>query len=162
MSVLEIWGAEYQENDCILIKPEDRGVLEAVCKRERCLMQVRRANNRPAWHACLRDPGAVRTDRILRQWRGRKLCSVSKAPSVISNALPAQVLGSIDGSGRIRLVDPQAPPGTPTPVDLELETVLGSMPNKTFRFSRTPLESQPLNLPEVIDAHKTSLAEPCG
>ena len=43
MSVLEIWGAEYQENDCILIKPEDRSVLEAVCKRERCLMQARRS-----------------------------------------------------------------------------------------------------------------------
>ena len=41
MSVLEIWGAEYQENDCILIKQEDRGVLAAICERERCLMQVR-------------------------------------------------------------------------------------------------------------------------
>ena len=66
-------------------------------------------------------------------------------------ALSTQVLGSIDGSGRIRLVDPQAPPDAPTPVDLELETVLGSMPNKTFRFSRTPLQSQPLILPEVIE-----------
>lgn len=42
MSVLEIWGAEYQENDCLLIKPEDRGVLEAICGRERCSMQVPR------------------------------------------------------------------------------------------------------------------------
>ena len=41
MSVLEIWGAEYQENDCILIKQEDRGTLEAICARERCLMQAR-------------------------------------------------------------------------------------------------------------------------
>ena len=41
MSVLEIWGAEYQENDCLLIKPESRDLLEAVCARERCLMQVR-------------------------------------------------------------------------------------------------------------------------
>lgn len=41
MSVLEIWGAEYQENDCILIKAEDKGVLEAICARERCLMQAR-------------------------------------------------------------------------------------------------------------------------
>ncbi len=41
MSVLEIWGAEYQENDCILIKQEDRGTLEAICGRERCLMQAR-------------------------------------------------------------------------------------------------------------------------
>ena len=73
-----------------------------------------------------------------------------------------QVLGSIDGSGRIRLVDPQAPPGTPTPVDLELETVLGSMPNKTFRFSRTPLESRPLNLPEVITALRPRHVDCCG
>lgn len=41
MSVLEIWGAEYQENDCLLISPENRGLLEAICDRERCLMQVR-------------------------------------------------------------------------------------------------------------------------
>jgi len=41
LSVLEIWGAEYQENDCLLIKPEDRGKMEALCARERCIMQVR-------------------------------------------------------------------------------------------------------------------------
>lgn len=41
MSVLEIWGAEYQENDCLLIKPGDRGLLQSICDRERCLMQVR-------------------------------------------------------------------------------------------------------------------------
>ena len=40
MSVLEMWGAEYQENDCLLIKPEDRPVLEAICTRERCSMQA--------------------------------------------------------------------------------------------------------------------------
>jgi len=40
LSVLEIWGAEYQENDCLLIKPEARGLLESICARERCLMQV--------------------------------------------------------------------------------------------------------------------------
>jgi hypothetical protein len=40
MSVLEIWGAEYQENDCLLIKPADRALLERVCARERCIMQV--------------------------------------------------------------------------------------------------------------------------
>lgn len=32
-----------------------------------------------------------------------------------------QVLGEIDGSGRITLVDPTAPPEAPTPVDLDLE-----------------------------------------
>ncbi|CAD7696531.1 unnamed protein product [Ostreobium quekettii] len=40
MSVLEIWGAEYQENDCLLIKPGDRALFEGICLRERCLMQV--------------------------------------------------------------------------------------------------------------------------
>ena len=70
----------------------------------------------------------------------------------------AQVLGSIDGSGRIRLVDPEAPPGTPTPVDLDLETVLGSMPNKTFRFDRKPLDLRPLALPQV---RLWSSAGPC-
>ncbi len=40
MSVLEIWGAEYQENDALLIKPDARGLLEEVCRRERCNMQV--------------------------------------------------------------------------------------------------------------------------
>ena len=42
MSVLEIWGAEYQENDCLLIRAEHRALLEAVCARERACMQVRR------------------------------------------------------------------------------------------------------------------------
>ena len=41
MSVLEIWGAEYQENDCILIKPEDEALLQSICDRERTYMQVR-------------------------------------------------------------------------------------------------------------------------
>jgi phosphoribosylformylglycinamidine synthase len=45
MSVLEIWGAEYQENDCLLISPENRDLLEAICDRERCLMQVRALNH---------------------------------------------------------------------------------------------------------------------
>ena len=40
MSVLEIWGAEYQENDALLIKPESRELLQEICRRERCNMQV--------------------------------------------------------------------------------------------------------------------------
>ena len=40
LSVLEIWGAEYQENDCILIPQEKRELLEEVCLRERTFMQV--------------------------------------------------------------------------------------------------------------------------
>lgn len=40
MSVLEIWGAEYQENDALLIKADARDLLEEICTRERCNMQV--------------------------------------------------------------------------------------------------------------------------
>lgn len=38
MSVLEIWGAEYQENDCLLIKPESKALMEKIAERERCLV----------------------------------------------------------------------------------------------------------------------------
>lgn len=40
LSILELWGAEYQENDCLLIRPDDKDTLENICKRERCDLQV--------------------------------------------------------------------------------------------------------------------------
>ncbi|EDW02888.1 phosphoribosylformylglycinamidine synthase [Drosophila grimshawi] len=36
ITALELWGAEYQENNAILCKPEDRELLERICARERC------------------------------------------------------------------------------------------------------------------------------
>ena len=36
INALELWGAEYQENDAILCKPEHRALLERICERERC------------------------------------------------------------------------------------------------------------------------------
>lgn len=47
-----------------------------------------------------------------------------------------QVIGTISGSGRVVLVDREAKPEDPVPVDLDLEKVLGDMPNKTFRRAR--------------------------
>ncbi|CAJ0956550.1 unnamed protein product [Ranitomeya imitator] len=35
LSVLEIWGAEYQESNALLIRPEDAEFLQSVCRRER-------------------------------------------------------------------------------------------------------------------------------
>ena len=100
MSVLEIWGAEYQENDCLLIAPGDAPLLASICERERCLMQV---------------------------------------------------IGTIDGKGRVTVVDSAAPPGTPPPVDLDLALVLGDMPAKTFEFKARPAGSgrglAPVSLP---------------
>lgn len=58
-----------------------------------------------------------------------------------------QVIGAIDGSGRIRLVDSQAPADATPAVDLDLEKVLGSMPNKTFEFKTLKRRFEPLSLP---------------
>ena len=35
LSVLEIWGAEFQENDALLLRPEHRDLFEALCAREK-------------------------------------------------------------------------------------------------------------------------------
>ena len=44
-----------------------------------------------------------------------------------------QVIGTIDGSGRVVLRDATSPPGSQPAVDLDLGAVLGDMPSKTFR-----------------------------
>ncbi|CAN6287993.1 unnamed protein product [Urochloa humidicola] len=120
LSVLEIWGAEYQEQDALLVKPESRRLLESLCERERVLMAV---------------------------------------------------IGEIDGSGKIVLIDSIAveqakmnglPPPPPV-VDLELEKVLGDMPQKTFEFNRVPRLGEPLDIaPEVtlLDVLKRVLKLP--
>lgn len=40
LSVLEIWGAEYQENNALLIKPESRTMFEKIATRERCPIRI--------------------------------------------------------------------------------------------------------------------------
>jgi phosphoribosylformylglycinamidine synthase len=109
MSVLEIWGAEYQENDCLLLKKEDCAAFEAICARERCSMQARAAVC-SSLSPCQAD---------MRSRPGRGTSPWERHILVIG----FQVLGEIDGSGRITLVDPTAPPDAPTPVDLDLEKV---------------------------------------
>ncbi|KAI3935911.1 hypothetical protein MKW92_030200 [Papaver armeniacum] len=104
MSVLEIWGAEYQEQDAILVKPESRDLLQSICERERVSMAV---------------------------------------------------LGTISGEGRVTLVDSLATencrsrglPPPPPSVDLELEKVLGDMPQKCFEFTRVVPAAEPLKIP---------------
>ncbi|KAM7492012.1 hypothetical protein LguiA_034933 [Lonicera macranthoides] len=120
MSILEIWGAEYQEQDAILVKPESRNLLHSICKRERVSMAV---------------------------------------------------LGTISGEGRVRLIDSFAiercrsgklPPPPPS-VDLELEKVLGDMPQKTFEFHRVVNARKPLDIAPgvtVMDSLKRVLRLP--
>ncbi|KAL3721462.1 hypothetical protein ACJRO7_033890 [Eucalyptus globulus] len=103
MSVLEIWGAEYQEQDAILVEPGSRELLQSICERERVSMAV---------------------------------------------------IGSINGQGRVVLVDSHLTKkskasGLPTPppaVDLELEKVLGDMPQKCFEFQRVVHPLEPLDI----------------
>lgn len=40
INTLELWGAEYQENNALLCKKEDLALLLAICKRERCPINV--------------------------------------------------------------------------------------------------------------------------
>ncbi|KAK1296136.1 hypothetical protein QJS10_CPB15g01626 [Acorus calamus] len=120
MSVLEIWGAEYQEQDALLVKPESKNLLLSLCKRERVSMAV---------------------------------------------------IGTISGDGRVALVDSKAVeqcckdglPPPPPAVDLELEKVLGDMPQKSFEFTRTKEAREPLDIAPgttVMDALKRVLRLP--
>lgn len=107
LNALEIWGAEYQESNALLLRPSDRDFLSRTSARERC---------------------------------------------------PACFVGTITGDKRIVLVDDReclmgksgqgdAPPTPPTPVDLDLDWVLGKMPQKEFFLQRKPPVLQPLALP---------------
>lgn len=107
LNALEIWGAEYQESNALLLRPSDRDFLSRASARERC---------------------------------------------------PACFVGTITGDKRIVLVDDReclmrksgqgdAPPTPPTPVDLDLDWVLGKMPQKEFFLQRKPPVLQPLALP---------------
>jgi phosphoribosylformylglycinamidine synthase len=103
LSVMEIWGAEYQENDALLIRPEHRDLFQSLCDREK---------------------------------------------------VPTAFVGEVTGDGRIVLYDEK---DDSTPVDMDLEHVLGDMPQKTFEFERirpqvAPLELPPgLTVPEALD-----------
>lgn len=62
--------------------------------------------------------------------------------------LLSQVIGTIDGSGKIVLKDRDQAPGDPVPVDLDLEKVLGDMPRKTYNFKRSQPHLNAHQLPQ--------------
>ncbi len=101
LSVLEIWGAEFQENSALLVRPEHAQLFDALCKREKMLYAF---------------------------------------------------VGEVTGDGKVVVYDSET---DTTPVDLELDKVLGDMPQKTFKFDRFPIQTQALALPNnltVVDA----------
>ncbi|XP_008405528.1 phosphoribosylformylglycinamidine synthase isoform X1 [Poecilia reticulata] len=104
LSVLELWGAEYQESNALLLRPSDKSYLERVCQREKC---------------------------------------------------PVDFVGLITGDGKIVLVDDEGSDGDRAdgvrhPVDLQLEWVLGKMPQKEFRMERLAPTLLPLSLPAEL------------
>ena len=96
LSVLEIWVAEYQEQDALLLRPDDARLFLDLSRREK---------------------------------------------------VPVAFVGRVTGDGRIVLFDEQ---DGSTPVDLELDQVLGSMPRKVFRLERVPPGLRPLQLPAPV------------
>jgi phosphoribosylformylglycinamidine synthase len=96
LSVLEIWGAEYQEQNALLLKKDDIALFEKMCLREK---------------------------------------------------VPFAVIGEITGDGYAVLYDET---DGSTPVNLDLEKILGDMPQKTFHLDRIPLKTEPLALPEDL------------
>jgi phosphoribosylformylglycinamidine synthase len=96
LSVLEIWGAEYQENDALLLRPEHADLFRALCEREKVVFAY---------------------------------------------------VGRITGDGKIVVYD-----GTDdsTPVKLELDAVLGDMPQKRFELERVAPTLEPLDLPKDL------------
>ncbi len=96
LSVLEIWVAEYQEQDALLLRDEHVGLFEALCEREK---------------------------------------------------VPVARVGRITGDGRIVLHDER---DDTTPVNLDLDHVLGAMPQKVFRDEHRVPETRPLRLPSDL------------
>jgi phosphoribosylformylglycinamidine synthase len=96
LSVLEIWGAEYQEQNALLLRPEHADVFRSLCEREK---------------------------------------------------VTAALVGRVTGDGKIVLHDEL---DGSTPVNLELEAVLGDMPQKTFEFERIAPAVKQLELPEGL------------
>jgi len=94
LSVLEIWGAEYQEQDALLLRPEHADLFMNLCGREN---------------------------------------------------VAAAFVGMVTGDGKIVLHDTS---DDSTPVNLELDAVLGDMPRKVFEVDRVAPELRPLELPE--------------
>ena len=100
LSVLEIWGAEYQEQNALLVEQNKISIFEGICSREK---------------------------------------------------IPFAVIGKISGDGRVVLYDEL---DDSTPVNLDLEKVLGDMPQKTFELDRIQSKASPLKLPDDLSVKR--------
>ncbi|HRR25894.1 MAG TPA: phosphoribosylformylglycinamidine synthase, partial [Acidobacteriota bacterium] len=96
LSPLEIWVAEYQEQDALLLREEHAAFFEDLCRREK---------------------------------------------------VPVAFVGRVTGDGRIVVYDEL---DGSTPVNLQLDHVLGKMPRKVFYDSSVSHPREPLRLPPEL------------
>lgn len=110
ISILELWGAEYQENDAILCKSENTNLLKEIAIREKC---------------------------------------------------PINFVGIVTGNGKIILSEKNDCDSSKYlnenyeykirhPVDLDLELVLGKMPQKTFNLLRQITQLPTIKIPKNL------------
>ncbi|XP_037084594.1 LOW QUALITY PROTEIN: phosphoribosylformylglycinamidine synthase-like, partial [Pollicipes pollicipes] len=101
ISALELWGAEYQESNAVLCRPQSRQLLSDICRRENC---------------------------------------------------PVTFVGRVSSDGKVILREGPfgCSPTSADPVDLELELVLGKMPQKVFHSELPASVTCPLKLPEGL------------
>ncbi|CAH0560242.1 unnamed protein product [Brassicogethes aeneus] len=101
INILELWGAEYQENNALLCTKQDADLLKTICRRERC---------------------------------------------------PVNFVGEVTGTGRVELaVDEKK---SQIPFDLELDHVLGKMPQKEYNLRRSTSQLKPVEFPKGITVYK--------
>ncbi len=115
LSVLELWGAEYQEADALLLRRQHRDMFAALCARERV-----------------------------------PVAFVGKLTLfLLSNFTSCWSAGEVTNTGRMVVYDPEAEARNshPTPVDIDLEKVLGNMPRKTFNVTRGKVSQVPFEVP---------------
>ncbi|XP_069680466.1 phosphoribosylformylglycinamidine synthase isoform X2 [Periplaneta americana] len=108
ISTLELWGAEYQENDAMLCHATDVPLLQQIGDRERCPIN---------FVGTVLDSGKV----------------------ILSEEEEMDEKKYLSGS--------YAQENVRHPVDLELELVLGKMPQKVFNLDRKPAIVKSLSLP---------------
>lgn len=95
---------------------EEQQEIDELC----CDVSIRLQFAEPSHHKCL-------TTNVLIITIVNMSCFCSTLALDLVRVPLVQVIGSIDGSGRVKLVDKNAPAGTPPAVDLDLDKVRGKL-----------------------------------
>jgi len=134
MSVLEIWGAEYQERNGLLISKTRISEFQKICKREKVNCEVLGEITGDG-RIIVVDSSYCHSDRNKSLSRG-----VSEVEKSLSNATLGDLKRDPSTSFRFGRNDNVV-------VDLELEKILSKMPQKIFESNHTVLKLNPLKLP---------------